>query len=186
MEILEIHSLDALAGGGHGLPAGGGCNVPAGGGHEMPANTVSGATPYIPSEVMVADLLGLMNELDPTLEVTPAMLQDAAGDPDTHLFVAVEDGHVIGTASLCVFRTPTGTKGRIEDVVVSHEYRGLGLGKHLLEYMIEFARECFSRAGLAPIELQLTSRPSRVAANQLYRSLGFLPYETNVYKMKVR
>ena len=143
------------------------------------------SVPHVPAEVMVADLLGLMNELDPTLEVTPAMLQDAAGDPDTHLFVAVEDGHVIGTASLCVFRTPTGTKGRIEDVVVSHEYRGLGLGKHLLEYMIEFARECFSRAGLAPIELQLTSRPSRVAANQLYLSLGFLPYETNVYKMKV-
>lgn len=152
----------------------------------MPADTVSGATPYIPSEVMVTDLLGLMNELDPTLEVTPAMLQDAAGDPDTHLFVAVEDGHVIGTASLCVFRTPTGMKGRIEDVVVSHEYRGRGLGKHLLEHMIEYVSTGISRAGLAPIELQLTSRPSRVAANQLYRSLGFLPYETNVYKMKVR
>lgn len=183
MEILEIHSLDALAGGGHGLLAGGV--------HEMPADTVSGATPHIPSEIMITDLLGLMNELDPTLEITPAMLQDAAGDPDTHLFVAVEDGHVIGTASLCVFRTPTGTKGRIEDVVVSHEYRGLGLGKHLLEHMIEYvstgiSREGLLREGLAPIELQLTSRPSRVAANQLYRRLGFLPYETNVYKMKVR
>lgn len=139
---------------------------------------------------MVTDLLGLMNELNPTLEVTPSMLQDAAGDPDTHLFVAVEDGHVIGTASLCVFRTPTGTKGRIEDVVVSHEYRGRGLGKHLLEHMIEYvstgiSRAGLSRAGLAPIELQLTSRPSRIAANQLYRSLGFLPYETNVYRIKL-
>lgn len=70
MEILEIHSLDALAGGG--------CNVPAGGAHEMPSDTVSGATPYIPSDVMVADLLGLMKELDPTLKVTPAMLRAAA------------------------------------------------------------------------------------------------------------
>ena len=62
MEILEIHSLDALAGGAH----------------EMPSDTVSGATPYIPSDVMVADLLGLMKELDPTLKVTPAMLRAAA------------------------------------------------------------------------------------------------------------
>ena len=30
----------------------------------------------------------------------------------------------------------------------------------------------------------LTSRPSRVVANQLYQSLGFEKRETNVYKMK--
>ena len=29
----------------------------------------------------------------------------------------------------------------------------------------------------------LTSRPQRVAANRLYRSLGFQPYDTNVYKL---
>ena len=162
MEILEIHSLDALA-----------C-----GAHELPADIVSGATPFISPEVMVADLLGLMNELDPTLEVTPAMLQAAAGDPGTHLFVAVEDGHVIGTASLCVIHCLSETKARIEDVAVAPSYRGLGIGRLLMEQMLEFARR-----ELAPVELNLTSRPARVVANHLYRSLGFLPYETNVYKL---
>ncbi len=152
MEILEIHSLDALA----------------------------GESPRISTEVMVADLLGLMEELDPTLKVTPAMLQAAAENPDTHLFVAVEDGHVIGTASLCVMLCPSEVKARIEDVAVASYYRGRGIGRQLMEHMLEFARR-----ELAPVELNLTSRPARVAANQLYRSLGFLPYETNVYKMKV-
>lgn len=160
MEILEIHSLDSLAGGELGLPA--------------------GAAPFIPAEEMVADLLRLMKELDPTLTVTSAMLRAAAEDPDTHLFVAVEDGHVIGTASLCVMHCPSEVKARIEDVAVASSYRGRGIGRWLMEHMLDFARR-----ELAPIELNLTSRPARFAANQLYRSLGFLPYETNVYKMKV-
>ena len=172
MEILEIHSLDALAGGEQGLPAGGA--------REMPADTVSGARPFIPPEVMVADLLGLMEELDPTLKVTPAMLRAAAEDPNTHMFVAMEDGHVIGTASLCVMHCPSEVKARIEDVAVASSQRGRGIGRRLMEHMLEFARQ-----ELAPVELNLTSRPARVAANQLYRSLGFLPYETNVYKMKL-
>ena len=138
------------------------------------------AAPFIPLDVMVADLLGLMKELDPTLSVTPAMLQAAVEDPNIHLFVAVEDGHVIGTASLCVMHCPSETKARIEDGAVASSYRGRGIGRRLMEHMLEFARR-----ELAPVELNLTSRPARVAANQLYRSLGFLPYETNVYKMKL-
>ena len=164
MEILEIHSLDTLANGGR------------------------DAAPSIPPDVMVADLLGLMAELDPTIAVTPEMLRAAIEDPDTHVFVVVDEGNperIVGTGTLCVLRTPTGTKGRIEDVVVSHECRGLGLGKRLLEYMIEFARREFSQEGLAPAELQLTSRPSREAANTLYRSLGFHQHETNVYKLEL-
>ena len=128
----------------------------------------------------IADLLGLMKELDPMLAVTPAMLRAAAEDPNTHLFVAVEDGHVIGTSSLCVMHCPSEVKARIEDVAVASSYRERGIGRRLMEHMLEFARR-----ELAPIELNLTSRPARVAANQLYRSLGFLPYETNVYKMKL-
>ena len=160
MEILEIHSLDALVNGERGLPA--------------------GAAPLIPVEVMVDDLLMLMKELDPTLAVTPAMLRAAAEDPHTHLFVAVEDGHVIGTASLCVMHCLSGVKARVEDVAVASSSRGRGIGRQLMEHLLEFARR-----ELAPVELNLTSRPARVAANQLYRSLGFLPYETNVYKMKL-
>ena len=90
----------------------------------------------------------------------------------------MEDGRIVGTASLCILHQPTGTKGRIEDVVVSSEFRGQHIGRKLVEHLIAFARKEFS-----PIQLQLTSRPSREVANRLYLSLGFQPYETNVYKL---
>ena len=40
-------------------------------------------------------------------------------------------------------------------------------------------------ASFAPITLQLTSRPLRIAANALYQKLGFQPKETNFYTMKI-
>lgn len=131
------------------------------------------------TEAQVADLLNLMAVLDDTVAVTPEMLRAAAEAPETHLFAAVEGGHIVGCASLCITRHPLGLKGGVEDVVVSPACRGMGLGRKLMEHIIGYAR------GLAPIELHLTSRPSRVAANQLYVSLGFQPHQTNVYKMPV-
>lgn len=131
------------------------------------------------TDSQVADVLRLMAVLDDTVAVTPEMLRAAAEAPETHFFAAVQSGHIVGCASLCLTRHPLGLKGGIEDVVVSPSCRGLGLGRRLMEHIIGYAR------GLAPIELHLTSRPSRVAANKLYLSLGFQPHQTNVYKMPV-
>ncbi|MBR5905318.1 MAG: GNAT family N-acetyltransferase [Bacteroidales bacterium] len=127
-----------------------------------------------------ADILALMPELDATITFTPEMLQAAVADPATHQFAVVEDGHIIGTASLCVSHSPTGRKGGIEDVVVSSAFRGRHLGRLLMEHIIGYARR-----ELAPIELHLTSRPFRESANRLYRAVGFRPYETNVYKLPI-
>ncbi|MBR5403745.1 MAG: GNAT family N-acetyltransferase [Bacteroidales bacterium] len=127
----------------------------------------------------IQDLLGLMEVLDGSIKVTPEILKAAAEAPETHLFAAVEDGRIIGTASLCITRHPLGLKGGIEDVVVSPEARGRHIGRKLMEHIIEYAR------GLAPIELHLTSRPSREKANLLYQTLGFRQHETNVYKMSL-
>ena len=126
----------------------------------------------------ISDLLALMTQLNPRLHVTPEMLQAAAQDPATHLFAAMEQGRIVGCASLCVSHSPTGRKGRIEDVVVSSACRGQGLGRRLMQHLVDFAR-----AELSPIVLNLTSKPEREAANRLYRALGFLPYDTNVYKL---
>lgn len=130
------------------------------------------------SAEQIADLVDLMGQLSRSTEVTPQMLQQAAACPDTRLFAAMEGGRIIGTASLVILHQPTGTKGRIEDVVVSQAFRGRHIGRELVAHLIGFARREF-----APIQLQLTSRPSREAANRLYLSLGFQPYETNVYKL---
>ena len=131
------------------------------------------------SDSQVEDLLALMRELDPEITVTAEMVHAAAEAPGTHLFVAREgDGPIIGCASLCVFDSPTGRKASIEDVVVGEAYRGRGIGRALVEQVVDYAgRE------LAPVDLHLTSRPARVAANGLYRKLGFGKRETNVYRM---
>ena len=127
----------------------------------------------------IQDLLGLMEVLDSSVIVTPEVLKEAAECPDTHFFAAVEDGRIIGCASLCITRHPLGRKGGIEDVVVSPEARGRHIGRQLMEHIIEYAR------GMAPIQLHLTSRPSREKANLLYQAIGFKRYETNVYKLSL-
>ena len=128
----------------------------------------------------IADLSALMAELDPDIPVSPEMLLDTAGDPSTHLFAAIEEGRIVGTASLCVTHSPTGAKGGIEDVVVSSACRGRHLGRMLMEHILEYAR-----TQLAPIQLHLTSRPAREKANLLYQAIGFQRYPTNVYKLMV-
>ena len=128
----------------------------------------------------VAELLALMPELDSEITFTADMLQASVADPSTHQFAAVEDGHIVGTASLCVSHSPTGRKGGIEDVVVSSACRGRHIGRLLMEHIIDYARK-----NLAPIVLHLTSRPLRESANRLYQAVGFQPYDTNVYKLPI-
>ena len=129
-----------------------------------------------------ADLLALMRELNPEIPVTAELLRNAAGAAGTHLFAVVsDDGHLVGTASLCVYDSPTGRKASIEDVVVLQAYRGRHLGRDLMTHLIDYAR-----THLGDVDLHLTSQPKRGAANGLYRSLGFIQRETNVYKMSIQ
>jgi ribosomal protein S18 acetylase RimI-like enzyme len=67
----------------------------------------------------------------------------------------------------------------IEDVVVDEAARGKSVGRRLVEHAMAYA------ASLGGGSLMLTSRPSRIAANRLYRSCGFSTKETNVYVMPV-
>lgn len=105
-------------------------------------------------------------------------LQAIVASPATDLFVATDDdGTIIGTATLAVFRIPTALRAWIEDVVVDEAASGRGVGTALTEAMLDRAREL----GCATVDL--TSRPSREAANRLYQRLGFLRRETNVYRL---
>lgn len=134
------------------------------------------------SESQVKDVLSLMGELTPGIVVTREMLLRAVASATSHFFAILEeDERIIGCATLCVFDSPTGRKASVEDVVVSSSFRGQGLGKLLMEHVIEFAK-----TELHDVDIQLTSRPHRVAANQLYQQLGFQKKETNVYVVKVR
>ena len=97
--------------------------------------------------------------------------------PATDLLVARDgDGRIVGSLTLVVFRIPTGLRAWIEDVVVDVAARGQGVGEALNRYAIDVAAERGARS------VDLTSRPSREAANRLYQRLGFQPRETNVYR----
>ena len=89
-----------------------------------------------------------------------------------------EDG-IAAMATLAFYTSPTGRKAWIEDVVVDESCRGRGFGKLIVQYAIDFARRS------SGCKLMLTSRPSRVAANRMYASLGFERRETNVYLMRL-
>ena len=87
-----------------------------------------------------------------------------------------ENGEILGTMTIIIFQIPTGIRAWIEDVVVDSSVRGKGIGKKLNLAALELAKQ----AGAKTVDL--TSRPARQEANQLYRSIGFAERETNVYR----
>lgn len=129
-------------------------------------------------KAQVNDILGLMRELNPDIPVTDKMLQRVARISATHLFAALAGERIIGCASLCPYESPTGRKASIEDVVVTSAFRGQGIGRALMEHVIEYARR-----ELLPVDLHLTSSPWRTEANELYQSLGFIQRDTNMYRL---
>ena len=92
------------------------------------------------------------------------------------LLVAEDGSQVVGMLTLVVFPIPTGIRAWIEDVVVEEPQRGKGVGELLTRAAIEQAEKLGART------VDLTSRPTREAANRLYVRCGFQLRETNVYR----
>ena len=133
------------------------------------------------SDELVASLNHLLPQLSTTAQpLTTSHVHEIVNSSVSSLFVANdENGNVVGTLTLVAFVIPTGLRVWIEDVVVDESGRGKGVGEALTIAAIEEA----SRRGARSIDL--TSRPSRAAANSLYQRLGFEPRETNVYRFLV-
>jgi ribosomal protein S18 acetylase RimI-like enzyme len=92
------------------------------------------------------------------------------------ILLARSGATIVGTLTLVMFPIPTGLRARIEDVVVDDTARGQGVGAALTEDALRIAR----LAGAKTVDL--TSRPSRAAANRLYQRLGFQQRESQVYR----
>ena len=138
---------------------------------------------FIEIEDLKPDYLEAINRLIAQLSTcshtfTGAELNSLIASPQSHLYALEYDEKIIGMVTLCIYQCPTGRKAWIEDVVVDQNHRGKGYGKLMVRKAME---ECQNRGN---VTLMLTSRPSRIVANQLYQSLGFEKRETNVYKMK--
>lgn len=129
------------------------------------------------------DLLAAVARLMPQLSAsvgipTAAQLEELINFPATMLFVArlSPAGTIVGMLTLVTYRIPTGLSAVIEDVVVDEAARGSGAGASLVRAALEEAERRGAR------HVDLTSRPSREAANRLYARLGFEARATNVYR----
>ena len=111
---------------------------------------------------------------------TSGQLQEMVESAASHLFLGKCNGEFVAMLTLGEYLAPTGRKMWIEDVVVDEAARALSIGRAMVGHAIEYAK------GLGGGALMLTSRPSRVAANNLYRSCDFKQKETNVYKMDIK
>lgn len=123
-------------------------------------------------------VLILLPQLDSGLEYpSKKHFKGILKSASTHLFIAeLDNKDIIGMLTLATYDIPTGKKFWIEDVVVDKSQRGQGYGKELILFAIEFARASGAHT------LELTSRSSRVEANQLYQNAGFVIRETNLYR----
>jgi ribosomal protein S18 acetylase RimI-like enzyme len=109
-------------------------------------------------------------------------LAEMVASPAIVLFIARDaefNDDIIGSLTLVLFRIPTGIRAWIEDVVVDTRARNKGIGEALTHAAIQKAGEVGART------VDLTSRPSREAANRLYRRIGFQLRDTNVYRYNI-
>ena len=143
---------------------------------------------------------GIVSEITEATEVTPELVEaferltpqlSKSAKPPTEaelaaivtsratvLFLARDDqeGKIVGSLTLALFRIPTGLRAWIEDVIVDESYRGEGVGEALNRAAIERAEQAGART------IDLTSRPSRKAANRLYQRMGFEERESFIYR----
>jgi len=134
-------------------------------------------------EELISAMARLIPQLSSSSPVpTTTELMELVESGATHLLIARDDeggavhGRILGSMTLVVFRIPTGVRAWIEDVVVDSDARGRGVGEALNREALALA----ARLGARTVDL--TSRPSREAANRLYQRLGFVLRETNVYR----
>ena len=137
-------------------------------------------------EISSADekTLRVVNELIPQLSQSASVMNEMqlrrlVESQATRLYFAQERDVVLGMLSLVVFSIPTGTKAWVEDVVVAQAARGKGVGVALMNHALAVAKDAGAKS------VDLTSRPSREAANKLYQKLGFMARETNVYRLTI-
>ena len=132
--------------------------------------------PFIVRDATPEDAKGIAPLLDALgypadFETIAARLRElSAADPTGRVLVAVDDDQLVGFATLHstpVLHRATAV-GRVTGIAVRPSVQGSGVGRELLR-----AAEGYFRAhGLERIEV--TSGPTRTAAYQFYRRLGYV------------
>ena len=154
----------------------------------MVRSSPAGDIPIASASRVDDELIAAFNRLIPQLSrsaavPTPDLIREIVDAPATTVLVAGDgrdNGRIVGLLTLVVFRIPTGVRAWIEDVVVDEAVRGRGVGEALSQEAIRQA------VGSGARTVELTSRPSREAANRLYQRLGFVRRDSNVYRYTPR
>ena len=87
---------------------------------------------------------------------------------------------IIGIALMCNYNVISGKKGWIEDVVVNSEYRGKGIGRKLMNKLLEVGKE------KELSEILLFTEDHRTPAINLYSDLGFIVKDSRIYTRKTK
>ena len=123
-------------------------------------------------------VLGSQLHTEPCVYTTTE-LEALLAERNIIMMVARDGERIVGMATLYVIQKVGESISYIEDVVVSEEYRGQGIGERLMRALIGAAQDRDIHY------IELTSRPSRIAAHKLYEKLGFKKYETDVFKLEL-
>lgn len=96
--------------------------------------------------------------------------------PNNYIIVARAADKIIGLLVLTTLHALSGKKTWIEDVIVDSNYRNQGIGSQLVKKALKLAQE----KGITHINL--TCKPERVEANNMYINLGFKTNKTNYFR----
>jgi glucosamine-phosphate N-acetyltransferase len=75
---------------------------------------------------------------------TKEIFKKIKSNPDHLVFVVIMEGRVVGSTTLLIetkFIHQGGKVGHIEDVVISKEFQGKGLGEQLIKYVIDYSKK---------------------------------------------
>jgi phosphinothricin acetyltransferase len=122
-----------------------------------------------------------INRLLPQLSSSPVSCTDEwlnyMFDYNTRLFVAIDNGKIVGTVLLAPMVILVGQKDWIEDVVVDENYRRQGIASRLMDMTEQASREQFAKS------VNLTSNPDRGGARQMYGDRGYKLRDTGVFRL---
>ena len=120
----------------------------------------------------------LVRQLDSMAEVNEQSLYKAI--LDGYVSKVEEDGKLLGMGWIFPKLTMLRRQAVVEDMIVEQNQRGKGLGEKILKDLIKWAK----KEGVEVVEL--TTNPKRIAANSLYKKVGFKLHETNHYLLDLR
>lgn len=123
----------------------------------------------------VADLYRQLNA-DKTQRPLKEILQ---ADNNVLFVICKIDDTIVGTALLSTYKVISGYRGMVDDVVVDSAQRGKGIGRKLMERLLEEGK----KIGLD--EILLFTGHHRAPAIGLYKSLGFNLRESGLYNLKI-